>query len=40
MEAFPIPNQEAVSVADKLVNEVFMRFGIPILTKGHNLNHN
>ena len=24
MEAFPIPNQEADTVADKLVNEVFM----------------
>jgi len=29
MEVFPIPNQEAVTVADKLVNEVFMHFGIP-----------
>ena len=29
MEAFPIPNQEAITVADKLVDGVFMRFGIP-----------
>jgi len=28
MEAFPIPNQEAVTVADKLVNEVFMHFAL------------
>jgi len=28
-EAFPIPNQEVVIVTDKLVNEVFMCFGIP-----------
>ena len=29
MEAFPIPNQEAATVAEKLVNEVFMQFSIP-----------
>jgi len=29
MEAFPIPNQEATTVAEKLVDEVFMRFSIP-----------
>ena len=29
MEAFPIPNQEVATVAEKLVNEVFMRFSIP-----------
>ena len=29
MEAFAIPNQEASTVANKLVDEVFMRFGIP-----------
>jgi len=27
--SIPIPNQKAVTVADKLFNEVFMRFGIP-----------
>ena len=29
MEAFPIPNQEAHTVADKLVDGIFMRFGVP-----------
>ena len=29
MEAFPITNQEAATVAEKLVNEVFMQFSIP-----------
>ena len=29
MEAIPIPNQEAVTVAEKLVDEVFMRFSTP-----------
>ena len=29
MEAFPIPNQEAITVADKLVDGVFMCFGVP-----------
>ena len=29
MEAFAIPNQEATTVANKLVDEVFMRFSIP-----------
>ena len=29
MEAFAIPNQEAVTVAEKLVEEVFCRFSIP-----------
>ena len=29
MEAFAIPNQEATTVAEKLVEEVFMRFSIP-----------
>ena len=29
MEAFTIPNQEAVTVANKLVDEVFMQFSIP-----------
>ena len=29
MEAFPIPNQEASIIANKLVDEVFMHFGIP-----------
>ena len=28
-EAFPLPNQEAVTVADCLVTEVFLRFGVP-----------
>ena len=29
MEAFPIPHQDATTVANKLVDEVFLRFGIP-----------
>ena len=29
MEAYPIPNQEATTVATKLVNELFCRFSIP-----------
>ena len=29
MEAFPIPNQEATTVADKLVDEVFLRYSAP-----------
>jgi len=29
MEAFAIHNQEAITVANKLVDEVFMRFSIP-----------
>ena len=29
MEAFPLPNQEATTVANKLVDEVFLRFSIP-----------
>ena len=29
MEAFPIPNQEAATVAEKLVEEVFLRFSVP-----------
>ena len=29
-EAFGLPNQEAVTVATKLVNEVFCRFGVPL----------
>ena len=29
MEAIPIPNQEACTVANKLVDEVFMRFSVP-----------
>ena len=29
MEAFPIPNQEAATVAEKLIDEVFLRFSIP-----------
>lgn len=29
-EVFAIPNQEAVTVASKLVNEVFCRFGVPL----------
>lgn len=31
VEAFPLPNQEAKTVADKLVNEVVCRFGIPLM---------
>ena len=29
MEAFPIPNQEASTVADNLVDEVFLRYSAP-----------
>ena len=29
MEAFPLPNQEASTVAGNLVNEVFLCFSIP-----------
>ena len=29
MEAYPIPNQEAVTVTQKLVNELFCRFSTP-----------
>ena len=29
MEALPVPNQEAVTVAEKLVDEVFLRYSIP-----------
>lgn len=29
-EVFAIPNQEAVTIAEKLVNEVFCRFGVPL----------
>jgi len=29
MEAFAIPNQEASTIANKVVDEVFMHFGIP-----------
>ena len=29
MEAYPIPNQEATTVATKLVDEFFCRFSIP-----------
>ncbi|KAG6464703.1 hypothetical protein O3G_MSEX014678 [Manduca sexta] len=29
-EVFAIPNQEATTVADKLVHEVFCRFGVPL----------
>jgi len=29
MEAFPIPNQEAPTVAEKLVNEVFLWYSAP-----------
>ena len=29
MEAYPIPNQEATTVATKLINELFCRFSIP-----------
>jgi hypothetical protein len=28
-EAYPIPNQEALKVAEVLVNNFFYRFGIP-----------
>ena len=29
MEAIPLPNQEAVTVANHLIDEVFMRFSVP-----------
>ena len=29
MEAFPIPNHKAVTIAEKLINEVFLRLSIP-----------
>ena len=29
VEAFPVPDKEALAVADKLVTEVFCRFGCP-----------
>ena len=29
VEAFPIPDKEALTIADKLVTEVFCRFGCP-----------
>lgn len=29
MEAYPIPNQEAITVAEKLVDEMFCRFSLP-----------
>ena len=29
MEAIPIPNQEASTIADRLVDEVLMRFSAP-----------
>ena len=29
MEAFPLPNQEAITVARKLVDEIFLRFSTP-----------
>ena len=29
MEAFPLPNQEATTVARKLVDEIFLRFSTP-----------
>ena len=29
VEAFPIPNQEASTVAVKLVDEIFLRFAVP-----------
>lgn len=35
MEAIPIPNQEAVTVAEKLVDEIFMRFSTPEHTTAH-----
>jgi len=28
-EAFPLPNQEADTVAAKLIDEVFLRFSVP-----------
>ena len=29
MEAIPIPNQEATTVAEKIIDEVFLRFSVP-----------
>ena len=29
MEAIPIPNQEACTEADRLIDEVFMRYSVP-----------
>ena len=29
MEAYPIPNQDAITVANKLVNEFICRFSVP-----------
>ena len=29
MEEFPIPNQEAPTVAEKLVDEMFLRYSAP-----------
>ena len=29
MEALPVPNQQAVTVAEKLADEVFLRYSIP-----------
>lgn len=29
-EVFAIPNQEASTIADKLIHEVFCRFGVPL----------
>ena len=37
MEAFPLPNQDATTVANKLVDEVFLRFCSCIQTKAGNL---
>ena len=31
VEVFPLPNQEAITVADKLVNEVICRFVVPLM---------
>ena len=31
VEVFPLPNREAKTVADKLVNEVICRFGTPLI---------
>ena len=31
VEAFPMPNQEACTVAELLVKEVVCRFGVPLL---------
>ena len=39
VKAFPLPNQEAETVADKLVNEVICRFGVPLMIHSdHGLN--